>query len=51
MDDYNIAVLSEAKSEYSKRLVSILVPLVLEGVKSIFSEANKLCIDNDEEDK
>ena len=51
MDDYNVNVLSEAKNEYSSRLVTILTPLMLEGVKSIFDEATKLCLDNDEEEK
>jgi len=51
MDDYNINVLSEAKSEYSTRLVSILTPLMLEGIKSIFNEAQTLCLENDEDDK
>jgi len=51
MDDYNVNVLSEAKNEYSSRLVTILTPLMLEGIKSIFAEATKLCLDNDEEEK
>ena len=51
MDDYNVNVLSEAKNEYSSRLVTILTPLMIEGVKSIFDEATKLCLDNDEEEK
>ena len=51
MDDYNVNVLSEAKNEYSSRLVTILTPLIIEGIKSIFDEASKLCLDNDEEDK
>ena len=51
MDDYNVNVLSEAKNEYSSRLVTILTPLIIEGIKSIFNEASKLCLDNDEEDK
>merc|ERR1711871_1905051 len=51
MDDYNVNVLSEAKSEYSSRLVTIMTPLMLEGIKSIFDEAIKLCLDNDEEEK
>ena len=51
MDDYNVSVLSEAKNEYSLRLVSILCPLFIEGVKSIFKEAFKLCIENDEKNK
>ena len=51
MDDYNPNTLSEAKSEYSERLVSILTPPIIQGFKSIFDEANKLCIDNDEDNK
>ena len=51
MDDYNVSVLSEAKNEYSLRLVTILFPLVLEGVKSILKEAWELCLTNDEEEK
>ena len=51
MDDYNVNVLSEAKNEYSSRLVTILTPLMIEGIKSIFDEAAKLCLDNDEEEK
>jgi len=51
MDDYNVSVLSEAKNEYSLRLVTILSPLVLEGIKSILKEAWELCMTNDEEEK
>ena len=51
MDDYNVNVLSEAKNEYSSRLVTILTPLMIEGTKSIFEEACKLCNDNDEGEK
>ena len=51
MDDYNPNTLSEAKSEYSERLVSILTPPIIQGFKSIFDEANKLCIENDEDNK
>lgn len=51
MDDFDSGILSQARSEYSSRLVTILSPLVLEGIKSIFSEAWKLCKENDEQDK
>tara|TARA_B100001063_G_scaffold52620_1_gene46557 strand:+ start:12390 stop:13673 length:1284 start_codon:yes stop_codon:yes gene_type:complete len=51
MDDYNVNVLSEAKNEYSSRLVTILTPLITEGIRSIFNEACKLCEDNNEEEK
>ena len=49
MDDYNVNALSEAKNEYSSRLVTILTPLVTEGIRSIFNEACNLCQDNDED--
>jgi hypothetical protein len=51
MDEFNISSLSEAKGEYSVRLVNILTPLVLEGIKSIFESSKKLCIQNNEYDK
>ena len=51
MDDYNVNVLSEAKNEYSSRLVSTLTPLLIQGIKSIFNEAVNLCTDNDENEK
>ena len=51
MDDYNISAISEAKNEYSARLVNILTPLLIEGIKSIFKEALELCISNSEKDK
>jgi hypothetical protein len=51
MDDYNTDLLGEAKNEYMVRLVTILNPLVLQGVKSIFDEAYNLCITNDEQNK
>ena len=51
MDDYNTGMLSEAKNEYCVRLLNILTPLVIEGIKSILKEADQLCIQNDEESK
>ena len=43
--------LHEARNEWCSRLVSIFTPLVNEGIKSIFNEAYKLCLDNKEVDK
>ena len=51
MDDYNTNMLSEAKNEYCVRLLNILTPLVIEGIKSILKEADDLCVQNDEESK
>ena len=51
MDDFNINVLSEAKSEYSSRLNSVLTGPIMEGFKAIFKEALDLCIKNEEDTK
>ena len=51
MDDFTIASLQESKNEWSARLMNILTPLIIEGFKSIYDEANRLCIENDETDK
>jgi hypothetical protein len=51
MDDFVISNLHEAKNEWCSRLVSIFTPLVIEGIKSIFNEAWRMCIDNDEAGK
>ena len=51
MDDYNLGMLVESKNEWCARLVNILVPPVIEGFNSIFQDAYKLCIENDEESK
>ena len=51
MDDYNSDVLSQAKNEYSLSLVNTIVPLIIEGFKSIFKEALNLFVTNDEDDK
>tara|TARA_Y100000816_G_C26067278_1_gene560991 strand:+ start:406 stop:1551 length:1146 start_codon:yes stop_codon:yes gene_type:complete len=51
MDDFNMNVMSEAKGEWSARLVSILTPLIMSGIHSIFKEACTLCEENDEHSK
>jgi len=43
--------LSDSKNEWCARLVNILTPVTIQGVKSIFDEAYKLCRENDELDK
>jgi len=48
MDDFVISNLHESRNEWCSRLVSIFTPLVTEGIKSIFNEAWKLCVDTDE---
>ena len=51
MDDFVISNLHESRNEWCSRLVSILTPLVSEGIRSIFNEAWKLCLDTDELNK
>ena len=51
MDDYSVASLTESKNEWCARLVNTLTPEIIQGLKSIFNEAWKLCQDNDELDK
>jgi hypothetical protein len=51
MDDFVISNLHESRNEWCSRLVSIFTPLVIEGIKSIFNESWKLCLDNDEANK
>lgn len=51
MDDFVLANLQESRNEWCSRLVSIFTPLVVEGFRSIFNEAWKLCIENDEAGK
>lgn len=51
MDDYDVSSLSESKNEWGARLVNIVTPSVIEGMKSIFAEADKLCRENEEEEK
>ena len=51
MDDFTTSTLYESKNEWSARLLTILTPLIIEGYKSIFDEAYKLCKENNELDK
>ena len=51
MDDFNVSTLHESKSEWASRLLTILTPLIIEGLKSIFEESYKLCKENGEESK
>ena len=51
MDDYSITSLTDSKNEWCARLINILTPVTIQGVKSIFEEAHNLCRENDEMDK
>jgi hypothetical protein len=51
MDDFTVANLHSSRDEWCARLVNILTPLIIEGLKSIFNEAWKISVDNDEASK
>jgi hypothetical protein len=51
MDDFNVSSLHESKNEWGARLLTILTPLIIEGLKSIFDESYNLCKTNNEYDK
>ncbi len=51
MDDFNVSSLHESKNEWGSRLLTILTPLINEGLFSIFEEAVTVCKENDEYDK
>lgn len=51
MDDFTVSNLHSSRDEWCARLVNILTPLIIEGMKSIFNEAWKMSVDNDEASK
>lgn len=51
MDDFVTLNLQESRNEWCSRLVSIFTPLIMDGIRSIFNESWKLCLDNDEVNK
>jgi hypothetical protein len=51
MDDYNSNLLNDSKSEWSIRLMNVLSGHIIDGFRSIFSEAMEVCEKNDEAEK
>ena len=51
MDDFNTASLQESKNEWCIRLIGILSPCIIEGLRSIFEESKNLCATTGEEEK
>ena len=43
MDDTNVAILVDAKEEYTKQLISILKSCIYQGVKSVYMDAKDIC--------
>lgn len=51
MDDFVLSNLYESRNEWSARLISIITPLVVQGMRSILNESVTLCVDNNEPSK
>ena len=51
MDDFVVSNLYESRNEWCARLVTILTPLITEGIRSIYIEAWKMCEDSNEKTK
>lgn len=43
MEEGSIAVLVDAKEEYTKQLISVLKPSIYQGIKSIYLDAKDIC--------
>ena len=51
MDDFVVSNLHESRNEWCARLVTILCPLVIQGIRSMFDEAWHLCIESNDPNK
>ena len=51
MDDYNIDMLYQSGNRWAMEIISVLTPLMVEGIKSQFLDAYKLCVETDQEEK
>jgi hypothetical protein len=51
MDDFTLSNLYSSRDEWCARLISILTPLIVEGIRSIFKESWKLALETDETSK
>ena len=51
MEDNNFNVLVDAKTEYTKQLVTILTNSIYKGIYSMYIETKEYCINNNENDK
>jgi hypothetical protein len=51
MDDFTLSTIIESKNEWCARLTNTLAPCIIEGLRSVFSEAYNVCKENDEDSK
>jgi len=51
MDDFVIPALKDSRYEWASRLINILSPHIIDGIKSIFDDSVKICKENNESEK
>ena len=51
MDDFVISNLHESRNEWCGRLVTLLTPVLMEGIRSIYNESWKMCEESNEKSK
>jgi hypothetical protein len=51
MDDFNLSTLRGSRDEWCMRLINILCPQIISGIRSIFSASYKQCVENNEPSK
>ena len=51
MDDFVISNLHESRNEWCGRLVTLLTPVIMEGIRSIYNESWKMCEESNEKSK
>ena len=50
MEDGNLAILVDAKTEYTKQLVNIVSPNIYLGIKKIYMDSKTICNNNNDDD-
>ena len=48
MEEGNLAILVDAKTEYTKQLVSIISPYIYNGINTIYFQAKEECFEKEE---
>jgi hypothetical protein len=51
MDDFVISNLHESRNEWCGRLVTLLTPVIMEGIRSIYNESWRMCEESNEKSK
>jgi hypothetical protein len=51
MDDFVLSNLYESRNEWCARLISIMTPLFIQGIRSVLNESVILCVENNEPSK